>query len=208
MWANNSATHGWQPIQRHRNHARSTSALLRGVLRQPQQDGLVALSRQNVRETWVSALSRAREEAVSSLPNHGMPVPMAHPWLPGFLDPLIVTPQDNGRDWKVVGSFQYETSIIMAAYGPMVIEIEDGFTTDFTSSPRLTWWLVPPWGTYGKGSVVHDDLYRTPGLCTRRQADAVLFEAMTYLGVPWLTRWAIWLAVRLGGRSSYKGGLG
>ena len=148
---------------------------------------------------------------IDALPDHGMPIPMSHPWLPGFLTPLIVEPLDGGRDswrnWRVVGSFQYETAIIMAPYGALVISIPDGFVTDFASTPRLLWSLLPPTGPYGKASVVHDALYRRPGLATRAQADAVLLEAQTVLGVGFLTRWAIYLGVRVGGRSSYKGGL-
>lgn len=60
-----------------------------------------------------------------------------------------------------------------------------GFVTDFASSPFLVWWFIPPWGRYGKASILHDYLYQTHKR-TRKEADGIFREAMVVLKVkPW-----------------------
>lgn len=129
----------------------------------------------------------------------------------------------DGRNWKVTSDFYYDTDVPLAgvpvthtqfcdrfegrAQGWRRIQIPAGFITDFASIPRVLWSILPPTGGYGKAAVVHDRLYRTPGLCTRAQADAVLKEAMQFLQVGWWTRQVIYAGVRVGGGSSYRGGL-
>lgn len=133
-----------------------------------------------------------------------MPTPM---WQAGFLAPLELEYVD-GRTWKVKAPFVYETTILPpAAYGAVILAVSIDFVTDFASIPRVLWNILPPTGRYGKAAVIHDLLYRTKGLATRAQADAILFEAMGVLGVRWLTRWTIYSGVRVGGARSYKGGL-
>ncbi|MDR1279491.1 MAG: DUF1353 domain-containing protein [Opitutaceae bacterium] len=94
------------------------------------------------------------------------------------------------------------------------IELEDGFVTDMASIPRLFWRIFPPSGRYTAAAIVHDWLYwfqakeshLTPKIrITRKQADNVLMEAMTALGVPWLTRQTIYRAVRVGGGIAWRG---
>ena len=153
--------------------------------------------------------------------------------IPKFEDALDVTPLDDGRNWKVVEPFYYDTDVDLTpkAFGMRLSQLFDGvggvqsigysnytqgwrvlvpagFVTDFASVPRFFWRLIPPTGKYTRAAVVHDFLYRTKGLCTRSQADAVLFEAMKFpCHVGFFTRWTMWLAVRLGGHRCYKGGL-
>lgn len=116
-----------------------------------------------------------------------------------FLLPLDLQYLD-GRSWKLLSCFTFG-SITLAR----VIELPIGFETDFASIPRVLWNLLPPTGQYGKAAVIHDYLYRTPFYATRLQADQVLFEAMTELGVSWWTRQIIYRGVRLGGRRAWKG---
>jgi hypothetical protein len=129
----------------------------------------------------------------------GVPVPL---WLSAFLLPLDVTPLDDGRNWRVDETFSFESEVLDA-----IITIPIGFETDFASIPRAFWSWLPPTGKYSRAAVIHDFLYRTPGMATRAQADAVLREAMEILNVGWLTRQIIYNGVRLGGGSSYRGGL-
>jgi len=115
----------------------------------------------------------------------------------------------DGRNWRVTHDFFYDTDVPLK---DRRIVMPCGFVTDFASIPRFLWTLISPTtgllgGDYGKAAVVHDRLYRTPGLATRGQADRVLLEAMRFLGVPWHVRWTIYAGVRVGGHSSYKGGL-
>lgn len=118
----------------------------------------------------------------------------------------------DGRNWMVTEAFHYDTGVRLAGYGVDLgylcrITVPQGFRTDFASIPRVLWNLLPPTGSYGLAAVVHDYLYRTYGLCTRKQADDVLWEAMTFLKVGWATKAIIYTGVRVGGHWSYKGGL-
>src|ERR1019366_8246561 len=101
-----------------------------------------------------------------SLPHFGMPVPMAHPWTAGFLDPLVVTPCDDGINWELVEPFHYETEIIIMPYGPLVLDMKVGERSDFASTPKFMWPILWPTGPWGKPAWVHDHLFRTFGLAT------------------------------------------
>ncbi len=116
-----------------------------------------------------------------------------------FLLPLDLEYLD-GRSWRLLSAFTFG-SVVLAR----VIELPIGFQTDFASIPKVFWNLLPPTGRYGKAAVIHDFLYRTPFYATRKQADQVLFEGMTELGVGWGTRQIIYWGVRVGGRRSWKG---
>ncbi len=121
---------------------------------------------------------------------------------PRFDDPLVLTYID-GHNWRVDGAFDYHSDVRPG----WVINVPDGFITDFASVPRALWGLYSPTGTYGKAAVVHDYLYRTYGLATKAEADAVFLEAMEYLGTGWWTRHTLYQAVHWFGRQSYKGGI-
>lgn len=125
--------------------------------------------------------------------------PVDLPIIPEFYLPLDLRYID-GFDWLLTKKFTYGSVILKR-----VIEIPEGFITNFASIPRILWSRLPPTGKYGKAAVVHDWLYRNKGDWTRAQADAVLNEAMTELGVGRFTRWIIYTGVRAGGGSSYKG---
>lgn len=121
-----------------------------------------------------------------------------------FTSLLKVSPLPDGRSWVLLEPLTYEVGELGSAD---VITVPRGFVTDFASVPRVLWNILPPTGGYGEAAVIHDYLYRTPGKATKRQADAVLLEAMKQKGVDWLARWIIYLGVRIGGGWSYKGGL-
>jgi len=74
-----------------------------------------------------------------------------------FTTPLIVTPLDDGRTWKLVEPFRYH---IGDRNSEDIITIPTGFITDFASVPRIFWVLIPPYGKWGKATVVHDWLYQ------------------------------------------------
>lgn len=135
---------------------------------------------------------------------------------PRFEDALDVRPLPNGSDWQVLAPFHYDTNVLLGGpagqrlevgtQGEYRIEIPAGFVTDFASIPRVLWNLVggPADGKYRLAAVVHDYLYRTPGICMRDQADDVLSEAMQVSGVSRWQRWAIYRGVRLGGGIAWK----
>jgi hypothetical protein len=76
-----------------------------------------------------------------------------------------------------------------------------GFTTDFASVPRPLWWLVPRYGRFTRSTVLHDHLWglADAGRISRCDADGIFRRSMNELGVPFLQRWIMWAAVRLGG---------
>ena len=104
--------------------------------------------------------------------------------------------------FRLLADFRYEYG---DRWSGQVAAVPAGFETDFASTPRFFWRIVPPAGKYTKAAVVHDWLYRS-GLLSRREADRVFFLAMTDLGVPWWNRWLMWAAVRLGGAKAFAGG--
>jgi len=96
-----------------------------------------------------------------------------------FTSPLIVKIHTkNPQERELYAPFTYVTN-----KGDK-ITVPKGFFTNFASVPRGLWWAMPPLDTYGKAAVIHDYLYRTPGLgYTRKEADDILKEACQVLGV-------------------------
>lgn len=128
------------------------------------------------------------------------PAPLG-PHDPKFLRPLVLEYID-GHNWRVVNEFAYLSDL-----HPYIVQVPAGFTTDFASVPRFLWNIFSPTGSYGKAAVIHDYLYRTPHIATKREADDIFNEAMQALGTGWWTRNTLYRAVRMFGGSSYKGGL-
>lgn len=121
---------------------------------------------------------------------------------------------DGRCQWTVQAPLTYDVG---AEGSPEQITVPQGAITDLASIPRPAWVLLPPDGPWTKAAVVHDFLYRTKGTClwpagthkrwvvcrtldyTRAEADGILKEAMTAVGVPRWQRLVIWAAVRVGG---------
>lgn len=107
-----------------------------------------------------------------------------------------------GKDYyRVLKSFRfYRSAEDRATWG----YVPAGFLTDGASVPRPLWWLVPPWGAYGQAATLHDILCETktlfhneiPVTITRKEADTIFLEAMKATGVSWVTRTAMYGAVR------------
>jgi len=117
-----------------------------------------------------------------------------------FTTPLIVEPLEDGRRWRLVEPFEFYFD---DENGRQAIKVPAGFVTDFASVPRAFWWLLPPWGRYGKAAVVHDFCYRE-GCYSRKKCDRIFLEGMQVLGVPWWKRSVMYWAVRLFGKDHYK----
>lgn len=98
--------------------------------------------------------------------------------------------------WMLDADLIYHSDIIGR------VRVPAGYCTDFASVPRLP--VVYLW-TGGRAvlpSIVHDYAYDCmTGIITRRQADAVFWEAMkSHRDPKWgITRFAMWAGVRLGG---------
>lgn len=112
-----------------------------------------------------------------------------------FLEEPDVSPQSDGVHWVLKSQLDYWMN---DENGSSVISIPAGFVTDFASVPRIFWNIFPPWGRYGNGSILHDWLY-TKQEFTRARSDRIFLDAMAALGVNWISRWTIYLALRSGG---------
>jgi hypothetical protein len=67
--------------------------------------------------------------------------------------------------------------------------------------PRAFVWFLPRYGRYTKAAILHDHLWRAAvpaGELTLPDADGIFRRAMRELEVPFLRRWLMWAAVRLG----------
>jgi len=95
-------------------------------------------------------------------------------------------------------------------YREHFVTVPRGFITDFASIPKILWSIYPPTGYYAHAALLHDYIYSTGGRCvglfpaTRKEADEWFFMQMKTDGVGWRTRWTMYFAVRLFGRSSWK----
>lgn len=115
----------------------------------------------------------------------------------------------NGYLWNVVAPFTYIID------SNTEVNIPANFITDLASVPQIFWNVLPPQGgSYGLPAVVHDYLYHfatitkvkdnTSEPITRKQADIILFQAMTDMKVESWKKHAIYYAVRLGGFSAWN----
>ena len=118
-----------------------------------------------------------------------------------FTTPLVVSPLPDGRHWRLVFGFGYDVGYEGSSDR---VSIPAGFVTDFASSPPPIWWLIPPWGKYGKAAVVHDYLYQTKTR-TRKQTDDIFREAMIVLSVNPVRVFLMYWAVRLFGWLAWRG---
>jgi hypothetical protein len=87
-----------------------------------------------------------------------------------------------------------------------IIIAEEGFETDWASIPRLAQVIIPK-SVGRRPFVIHDKLYETLGLngkYTRAECDEIMLLAMKDDGIAFLTRQAIYRAVRMGGWVPWK----
>lgn len=111
--------------------------------------------------------------------------------------PVPFMPFADGENSVVMTDLRYQIGTTR-----FVVVVPAGFVTDFASTPRAIWAVLPPFGQYQLGAVVHDFLYWDQG-CTREEADALLRAAMAESRVEPLKRDAIWQAVRRAGQTAW-----
>ena len=118
-----------------------------------------------------------------------------------FTDALVVSPLADGKTWVILRDFGYDVG---AENSGDPIDVAIGFQTHFATIPCLFWVILPKWGRYGNATVIHDWLYWLQTR-PRREADAILLEAMGVLDVTPLVKVAMYWAVRLfGGLALYR----
>lgn len=108
------------------------------------------------------------------------------------------------RPWRVTKTMVYKTDVMGPGHK---IVVPTGYRTDLASVPRVPgiYWR------YGNTAVIpaliHDYLYEVnPESWSRKTADKVFFEAMAAENDPpsAASRWVMYMAVRLGGRSGWN----
>jgi hypothetical protein len=109
-----------------------------------------------------------------------------------FTKDIVSVTQVNDVDWLLNEPLVYDGD-------QQRFTVPAEFVTDFASVPRIFVWLIPTYGSYTKAAILHDYLCRT-GEVTRRDADGIFRRCLLESGVPFLRRWMMWAAVRLGGR--------
>src|SRR5437016_4834701 len=112
--------------------------------------------------------------------------------------PVPLTPFSDGQYSVLTENLQYR--ILQTTF---VIVVPVGFVTDFASTPRALWSVLPPTGRYQLAAVVHDFLYWDQG-CGREQADAIFRLAMAESNVKPYERDLMWQAVRRFGQSAWN----
>lgn len=109
-----------------------------------------------------------------------------------FTKILTVSPLADGRTWFLREAFGYDVGV---EGSEDTINVPAGFMTDFASVPRLLWWIFPRWGRYGNAAVIHDYCYWDQQR-SRKEADAIFFEAMGVLSVGTISRYLLYWTVR------------
>jgi hypothetical protein len=109
--------------------------------------------------------------------------------------------QVDDQDWETLRVLAYH-----AKTEDFVVPVDE--RTDFASVPCIFVWFIPRYGRYTKAAILHDYLCSIAvpaGRISRVDADGVFRQAMRELGVPFLRRWIMWAAVRLGALTSPAG---
>jgi hypothetical protein len=119
-------------------------------------------------------------------------------------DSEVEVRQDGATDWVTLRPLVYRGKF-------EVFEVDEGVRADFASVPRPFVWFLPRYGRYTKAAILHDYLCKekvATGLLSRADADGIFRQAMRTLDVPFLRRWIMWAAVRVGALSSAAGRTG
>lgn len=94
------------------------------------------------------------------------------------------------KPFEVLESFEYYSE----KFDGYIIQVPNGYRTDFASVPRIFWNIIPPIGTYSKACVIHDALIdeKDSHDFTIDEINEILFEAMTVLGVSSFNKYIIY----------------
>ena len=103
-------------------------------------------------------------------------------------------------EWVLCDPFHIRIDNGDAGVAPLSLTVPKGFSTDLASVPRLPGTYMLFGGKARRSAILHDYLYelRYP----RDWADAVFRAAMVHEVGP-ITRYLMWLGVRVGGASYY-----
>ena len=115
-----------------------------------------------------------------------------------IMDDLKVQLNADGTSWSLLEPLIYHVGSVDSQE---IVEVSEGFPTDFASVPWFARWFISTWQKTGRAVVVHDYLYSMEGRrkyeYTRRQADGIFLEILKVMRHK--RRWFAWLGVRVGG---------
>lgn len=118
-----------------------------------------------------------------------------------FRDELWIKPSSVSIGaWVLLKDLEYEG-------GMQTFTVPKGFITDLATVPSAlrSPTGINPFGAYTRAAVVHDFLLvsEIPARrVTSRDADGIFRRIMREEGTPFVTRWLMWAAVRLGAAAS------
>ena len=82
--------------------------------------------------------------------------------------------------------------------------VTKGFSTDLASIPRLFQNIIPKVGKNIQPAIVHDFCYvRDQQGMTKEDVDLMFLDGLKSMGVGWLRRRTMYLAVRVGGKGHW-----
>lgn len=97
----------------------------------------------------------------------------------------------DGRNWKLIEAFSFIDSTGTVYTSP------EGSITNFASTPKFLWPVLPPTGEYGAAAVIHDFLVGSK-IVSRDKADEIFLEMLVVLDVNPFKRWVLYRGVRIG----------
>lgn len=115
-----------------------------------------------------------------------------------FTNELIV--RSFGNKWELVEPFSFYYKKQNKTIETIVIP--KGFITDFASTPRILYPIIPPIGIYNKACIIHDYIYQER-IFPRKTCDLCFLQAMEVLEVPKWKRYLMFIIVRLFGKKYY-----
>ena len=115
-----------------------------------------------------------------------------------FIPAPTVIPFADGKNWRLAEPLPYRLGDT-----EHVIEVPQGFVTDFASVPQIAWSVMSPTDRYGRAGIVHDFLYWDQG-CTQEEADKIMLLGMIETDVNGVQRTLIYAALRIGGEPAWK----
>lgn len=120
---------------------------------------------------------------------------------------IILIPEENRQNRRIAAlAANFGFVAHLSRKRRIAVAVPEGYVTDFASIPGLVQWLIQPFGRHSEAAVVHDWLYTlgTPGDTRGRHlADRTFRRALHLVGVGFVRRWIMYLAVRMGGKSGY-----
>ena len=120
-----------------------------------------------------------------------------------ILADLKVRLNADGTSWSLLEPLVYHVG---SPDSEVIIEVPEGFETDFASVPWFGRWFISTWKRTARAAVIHDYLYSIEGRkkygYSRSAADGIFLEVLTVMGHK--RRWFAWAAVRIGGWWGWK----